>query len=277
MSFELPDGCYIQRGRTKTIPDTGNVTITLEIKGEFNALETAVQDLVYGDEIIEGAYYSDCVLKHTAGTRGVLSINCITESPTNNPDNPAIPTADTWELQSVRNDMSIMAYCGESPGANPQRTWIESWQKEPSATLADAYSFKQSNGEIFEIPEGATRELIDKIRKGADAVMRFYPVLTRTRFYKTVPSACLENLGLIDTPPVPATFTSTAKTKQKGPNGLKAAVDKHQWLKCKDDVRQQSDGFTRVESWMGLPIGNVTSPWDEDFYGANRWGVPYFK
>ena len=117
----------------------------------------------------------------------------------------------------------------------------------------------------------ATVALINKIRNGVEAVIRFYPVVTRTRTYADCPPACLENVGFIDTPPVP---TGTAKN----PSGLTTAVAAHQWLKVQDDAQEQPDGnWTRTESWMGIAKSDNPddSPWDADLYGANRWPMPY--
>ena len=167
-----------------------------------------------------------------------------------------------------------MAYCGPSPGANPQRALIEAWMKEPDGDLAENLQFRKSDGTVFDISNReypATVALIGKIRKGIEAVIRFHPVVTRTRTYADCPPACLENIGFIDTPPAPA---GTAKK----PSGLAAAVNAHQWLKVQDDAQEQTDGkWTRTESWMGIAKSDNPddSPWDADLYGANRWPMPY--
>ena len=163
-----------------------------------------------------------------------------------------------------------MAYCGPSEGANPNRAMIEAWMKEPDGALARNHQFRSPDGTIQDI-SGASLTLVQKIEKGVEAVIRFYPVVTRTRTYADVPPACLEKLGFIDTPPVPS---GTAKK----PSGLEAAVNAHQWLKVRDDAQEQTDGkWTRTESWMGIAKSDDpnSSPWDADLYGANRWPMPY--
>ena len=107
------------------------------------------------------------------------------------------------------------------------------------------------------------QKIADKISKGIDSVMRFYPLITRKRIYDGEPDVVLENLSKLDTPPVPA---STSKVHV--PKGLNAVVQKYKWLKCQDDADQNDDGtWTRVEAWMGA------SNWDEDLYGANAWEI----
>jgi len=160
-----------------------------------------------------------------------------------------------------------MAYCGPSEGANPNRAMIEAWMKEPDGSLAAQYKFQKPSGEI-ETLTGASLALVHKIEKGVEAVIRFYPVVTRTRTYVDCPPACLEKVGFIDTPPAP---TGTAKK----PSGLSTAVAAHQWLKVQDDAQEQPDGnWTRTESWMGIPSADGTG-WDANLYGANRWPMPY--
>ena len=164
-----------------------------------------------------------------------------------------------------------MAYCGSGEN-EPNRALIEAWMKEPDGELAKKHQFKKPDGEIVQLTDdAATMDLVQKIEKGIEAVIRFYPVVTRTRTYADCPPACLENIGFIDTPPAPA---GTAKK----PTGIGAAVNAHQWLKVQDDAQEQTDGkWTRTESWMGIARSDSTdnSPWDADLYGANRWPMPY--
>lgn len=274
-TFTPPTGAVAQPEETTGCDDTGNLTKSFSWKGPFTDLETSAKGIAKGDVIATGWIASSWSVRRTPGNYGVLTIECTPPDPTSGSGTEQDPTVveplkDIWSIKSVRNDISIMAYCGPSEGANPNRAMIEAWMKEPDGSLAAQYKFQKPDGEV-ETLTGASLALVHKIEKGIEAVIRFYPVVTRTRTYAECPPACLENLGFIDTPPAPS---GTAKK----PSGLSTAVNAHQWLKVQDDVQEQSDGkWTRTESWMGITKSDNPddSPWDADLYGANRWPMPY--
>jgi len=278
-NFTPPTTAVAQPDETAGCDDVGNLKKSFSWKGPYTDLETAGKGIARGDVVATGWVASSWSVRRTPGDYGVLTVECTPPDPTSGSgteEDPTVvePLKDIWSIKSVRNDVSIMAYCGPSPGANPQRALIEAWMKEPDGDLAENLQFRKSDGTVFDISNSeypATVALIGKIRKGIEAVIRFYPVVTRTRTYAAVPPACLENLGFIDTPPAPA---GTAKK----PSGLAAAVNAHQWLKVQDDAQEQTDGkWTRTESWMGIAKSDNPddSPWDADLYGANRWPMPY--
>ena len=253
--------------------DTGNLKKSFSWKGPYTDLETAGKGIAKGDVVASGWVASSWSVRRTPGDYGVLTIECTPPDPTSGSGSSTVvePLKDIWSIKSVRNDVSIMAYCGSGEN-EPNRALIEAWMKEPDGELAKKHQFKKPDGEIVQLTDdAATMDLVQKIEKGIEAVIRFYPVVTRTRTYADCPPACLENIGFIDTPPVPA---GTAKK----PTGIGAAVNAHQWLKVQDDSQEQPDGkWTRTESWMGIAKSDSTdnSPWDADLYGANRWPMPY--
>lgn len=278
-NFTPPNSAVPQPEETAGRDDAGNLRKSFSWKGPYAALETAAKALVKGDVVATGWIASSWSIRRTPGNYGVLTVECTPPNPEGEEDpetgeKSVEPLKDIWSIRSVRNDVSVMAYCGISPGANPQRALIEAWMKEPDGELADQLRFRKPDGTVFEITRDsypATCALIDKIRKGVEAVIRFYPVVTRTRTYADCPPACLEKVGFIDTPPAPS---GTAKK----PTGIGAAVAAHQWLKVQDDAQEQTDGnWTRTESWMGIAHSDNPdeTPWDPDLYGANRWPMPY--
>lgn len=257
---------------TETKSGNGDKSKTISFKGKKADIEKAASSLSSGDEIASGWFYASHNIRSVNGGLALLSITC---TPKNTPEEGETGSdqdllKDIWSIRSVRNDVSIMSYCGISPGANPQRELVEAWMKEPDGDLAKNLMFRKPNGEEYEITEEPTKRLIEKIRNGVEAVIRFYPIVTRTRTYNSVPPACLERLGFIDTPPAPAGIS-------KNPSGLATAINSHQWLKVQDDAQEQQDGkWTRIEAWMGIAKSDsTTSPWDPDLYGDNRWGMPY--
>ena len=276
MAWVLPQGAVAQPEGMAGCDETGNLTKSFSWKGPYTDLETAGKGLVKGDEIATGWVAASWSVRRTPGDYGVLTVECTPPNPTSGSGTEQDPTVveplkDIWSIKSVRNDISIMAYCGSGEN-EPNRALIEAWMKEPDGELAKKHQFKKPDGEIVQLTDdAATMDLVQKIEKGIEAVIRFYPVVTRTRTYADCPPACLENVGFIDTPPAQA---GTAKK----PTGIGAAVNAHQWLKVQDDAQEQPDGkWTRTESWMGIAKSDSTdnSPWDADLYGANRWPMPY--
>ncbi len=291
MAISLPSGCYYQIGEAAGLTAEDIRTRTIPIKGGYSSLDSLLASLSPGAEIIEGWLLVSGNLTRQPGDTGLLTLTCAPADLTTDPETDEttqVALSETWTLKAVRNDMSILAYCGTASG-NPSRAWVEAWQKEPDGKLAENYTFTQTDGTPFNIQEQegsgdsstqlkavATVELIDKLKKGIDSVMRFYPMLTKTRVYSTPPSAIYENLASIDTPTIGTASTSTVV---KQPGNLSTIISGHQWLKCQDDCQLMADGkFQRIESWIGLPRANQNdSPWDQNLYGTDntRWGVPY--
>lgn len=287
MAITIPSGCYRQPSEREAVDANGNKTFEYVLKGGYSALETLLHGLSKGDEIVSGWVMSSAILATAPGDTGVLTINCTPNDTTGagTEQSPTVQKAldELWTLRSVRNDMSILAYCG---GGNnqPVREWIEAWQKEPDGRLASQNSFTRADGSVFVIdvasPDStvqnratSTIDVIGKIRKGIDSVMRFYPMLTKTTTFSTPPATVYENLAYIDTPTVGTTATTE---KLQKPGNLSTIISSHTWLKCQDDCAATADGkYQRIESWMGILSSN--GGWDENLYGSGstRWPMPY--
>lgn len=279
MSWNIGNA-ILQPGNTKSHEETGE-SHTLIFKDAYTDLDTKRLALKEGDVIETGWVAKTWTLRPVPGGYGELTINCVPDDmvPTPTEEDPDAktqePLKDLWSIKSVRNDVSVMAYCGDDEN-EPDRAMIEAWMKEPDGELAKRHAFRKPDGEVVYLvggddPNPANADLVAKIEKGIESVIRFYPVVTRKRTYSQVPPACLENIGFIDTPPAPA---GTAKK----PNGLATAIAAHQWLKVQDDADEQADGnWMRIEAWMGIPKtdANDNSPWDADLYGPNRWQMPH--
>ena len=263
-NFTPPSSAVPQPDETAGRDDAGNLKKSFSWKGPYADLETAGKGIAKGDVVATGWVASSWSVRRTPP-------NPTSGSGTEQDPTVVEPLKDIWSIKSVRNDVSIMAYCGSGEN-EPNRALIEAWMKEPDGKLAKKHQFKQTDGEIVQLTtDAATMDLVQKIEKGIEVVIRFYPVVTRTRTYADCPPACLEKVGFIDTPPAPA---GTAKK----PSGLATAVNAHQWLKVQDDAQEQPGGlWTRTESWMGIAKSDNhdDSPWDADLYGANRWPMPY--
>lgn len=281
MSWSPPNDAVLQVDESTALDASENRTKSFAWKGSHDALETAAENLVRGTVIVADTWVaSSWNLRRAPAGQGVLTIECIPPNPesgSGTEEDPKVtePLEDLWSIKSCRNDVSLLAYCGPSTGANPLREQLENWLKETDDALARNYQYTDASGRVVELT-APSKKLAAKFRKGVESVIRFYPVVTRKRIYADVPPACLENIGYVDTPEPPQQDNSMSR--KKIPNGLSNAVDAHEWLKVQDDADEQSDGkWARVESWMGIAKTDAVDkahPWDPDLYGSARWSMP---
>ena len=282
MAITIPSGCYRQPNEAEGVDAQGNETFSYVLKGPHDALQTLSNGLDKGDEIISGWLAQSWQLARNPGDTGTLTITCTpddeeTDASGSSPVISQVALEETWQLKSCRNDVSILAYCG-SGASNPSREHIEAWAKEPDGELAAAGSYRKPDGTIFPPDDGsatdtrwtASLEVIAKMRKGIESVMRFYPMLVKTRVFSKPPATVYENLAYIDTP----TISGTSK-KFEAPGNLSQIISNHVWLKCQDDCAKRADGkFERIEAWIGVQRSD--GGWDQNLYGStNRWPMPY--
>lgn len=289
MALTIPATALKQTRHTDFLTDQGDRGLSVIYKGtSYSDLRTAANGYRRGDEVEPGWVLTNWNLEGVPGGGGILTINAV-PADTFTPQGGSAtqyPKDETWTCKTVRNDVSILAYCGTT-SANPNRTWIELWQKETDDSVASAGGYTKPDGTVADLAQqdhaAATSELISKINKGIDSVMRFYPILSRNRKYDNCPDTMLEHLFEIDTPPTPGTYIDnpnipqSSRKKIKKPNNITTIIQAYQWLKVQDDTVEQGDGtFIRTESWMGmLKTQGNQSPWDPDLYGPNKWPMPY--
>ena len=279
MAITVPNGCYRQPTESEGVADSGDATFSYVLKGGYTDLKTLADGLNQGDEVEEGWLAKNWEIQRGNGDTGTLTITCMPdagkESDALDANNKPIKTV--WKIHAVRNDVSVMAYCDETPAA-PQRVLVEKWMRETDSATATAGNFRE-NGEVVNVAEESppTALLIAKMLKGVESVIRFYPVITRTRTYAQPPPDCLEDIGLVDDPPT-SEITGDNTIDKKHPKGLAAKLAMYEWLKMQDDCDETADGkWTRTESWWGMLIADNTDghPWDPNFYGkTNRWPMP---
>lgn len=277
MALTLPAGCYRQPTETDAKDERGLPRKNVVIKGPIDAIDRLYDAARPGDIIVEG-YQMITASRSLVSGAAVVTFTCGPVAPTIGEGDAAedVPLAETWTLRSVRNDKSILAYCGPS-ASHPSRAHIEAWQREPDGELADRYAYTKSDGSVHEIEGGATKDVIDKIRAGIDAVMRFYPMLTRTRSYTRPPRKVYEHLATIDTPTIGNWAGEDGKRPAcivDKPGNLDQLIAAHTWVKCQDDLQLLADGnYSRIESWLGSAGETV----DVNLYGKGneRWSMPH--
>lgn len=222
-------------------------------KGLYSELQTFAGGLSQGDTF-EGHTLKTWNLERAPGNLGVLTLAFVPDAGSSS--GAPLPIEVRWSVKSVRNDKSIFVFCGPSEGNDPQRPHIELWMKEtdPDAIAHDQYT--GPDGTKWDLTDPDMR-IVNKLKRGIESVIRFYPIVTRTNVYTSDPADSFSKLGFID----------------DLPDDAPSIEGSYQWLKCQDDKEKQPDGnWQRVESWMGALESD--GGWDADLYGANRWEVP---
>lgn len=266
----IPDGCWKQSTRTQGEDETGNRTLTVQIKGTASALRTLTAGWTRGETEVETGWVAKS-WQHLGGPGGsaTLTVTCSPKTEQTEEETPTDKALKVvWKCRAVRNDVSLMGYCN---GADPERCDIEMWLKETDPDLASTYQYRTPDGQVHQLG-GPGEELAKKFAKGIESVMRFYPVITCVATYNECPPAMLENLSYIDTPSAPPAIQAFA------PKNLQTVINLHEWVRCQDDSDETADGkWTRTISWMGIlkTDANNGHPWDADLYGTNRWTMPY--
>ena len=268
MAVNIPSSALKQVRKTRELNQNGQ-GYQIQYKGtSYAALETAAAAFKKGDVVETGWILDSWHIEGVPGGGGILTITCGPDDSGGSGGTQKALKA-VWTCKSVRNDVSILAYCGPS-GSHPNRVEIELWQKETDAAVANEFKYHPSeNSAPVEMNE-LSKAVAEKIAKGVESVIRFYPVLTCTSTWSRIPGTFIDDLGFIDTPGAPSADETLA------PTNLSTIISAYEWLKVQDDVGELPDGkFTRTESWMGIKKTDGQNAWDPDLYGANRWSMPY--
>lgn len=292
MAITINSKLKLQPTDEQALDAEGAATLTLEWKGTYADCRSTAATIAPGDtiptnsgddgytpsaELYAGYKAVAWSVRRGNGGTAVLSVSCKKEdlTTTSQSGDSTTPFRTVYSVKSVRNDVNILAYCGNS-AANPNRAAVERWMREPDPKLASNMCYTDGAGRVVNMADdpqlSSTPPLVRKIMKGVDRVIRFYPQITRKRQYYAPPADLFHNLSYIDEPPPPT------GEKTLSPDGLSTLISTHQWLKVQDDCDEQQDHtWMRTESWIGIKYTDEpdNSPWDPDLYGQNRWQMPH--
>lgn len=262
MAVNIPTSAYKQVSESYALDASGVKTRRVQFKGTvFSALKTAANNIARGDAY-DGYIVQTWELTTIPGDGGMLTLTLVPNDGSSGAGGSYTAHRAVWACKSVRNDVSILAYCG----ASASRTNIELWQKEPSQELAGNYTFHVDKITTSQL-NSQEQNIAEKINKGVDSVIRFYAILSCTSYWSHLPSEMMKNIGYVEKP------TERSATTVEKPGNLSTLIGKHSWLKVQDDIAEQGGFFVRTESWMGIPTSDGAG-WDEDLYGTNRWTMP---
>lgn len=294
MAMTINSNLKLQPTDEAALDADGGATLTIEWKGAYGDAKSTADSISIGDSLptasggnaytpdsakYDGYKIKSWTVRRSNGDTAVLSVSCSkgdTSTTDENQQTSTTPLKETFSLKSVRNDVSVLAYCGTSASA-PNRAAVERWMREPDPKLAAQFKYTDADGSVVDMNDEPllrnTVPLVQKIMKGTERVIRFYPQLTRKRIYQDPPADTFQKLSYVDTPPTPS------GEKTLAPNGISTLIGNYEWLKVQDDCDEQADGkWARTESWIGILKSDAydgAHPWDPDLYGASRWKMPH--
>ena len=257
----VPDSLVEQPGETRGLQG-GTRTFTRSFKGPWANVKSFANGIEEGDTL-SGYPVAAVAANRVSGDYGEVTLSLSAESSTTEAGTRQAERA-AWSIRQARNDVSILAYCGN--GAS--RVNLELWMKEADAELARGMMFHKTESET-EILSSTEQTVANKILQGVESVMRFYPVLSCASTWPEIPPTFASKVGFIDEPAAP-----TAR-KTVAPGDLASVIAAHSWLKVQDDVSETTDGkWRRQESWMGIKKSLCSAGWDQDLYGESGWPMP---
>ena len=244
---------YIQPASNTTIPASGAIQKTLIKTGDTVSVDADILSNPKGTFITGYGYVISANVDRSEGEVSTVTYLC-SESPITSTAGLEDETqlTDVWSLSSTQVDIHIESFCGISPGQDPSLWHIERWKKEPDYVLYNQYKFKDARSNvIYDLDSDSNSKTVTMammIRSGVESAIRFYPIVSHQRTFKSEPTITAK-LGYIDAP-------------------SKWAGQALAWLKVKEDIAENSDGtYTVTEAWQGA------DKWWTQLYGSARWPI----
>lgn len=232
----------------------GANTATRNFKGNYSDLLTFANGLTIGDSPFGGLPLRAVNITRAVGDPNLATLRLeygLEES--SDTSTAATARSVVWQMRHTQRIVSLMRHTGAS-ASMPKRGNLEAWSKEPDPILYEAFKYHNQVSAVMTL-SAEEQAVAEKLKKGVEGAMRFYPTIQKTTTYgKGKIAGVGQGLAYISTPGSPWDSITIG--------GATAS-----WLKVGDDVTRNADGTqTRVESWMGA------KEWDENLYGtANRW------
>ena len=249
-----PAPTYWEQPELNQTATAGANTATRNFKGDYSDLLAFANSLTIG-----GSPFGNLPLRAVNITRTVGSPNLATlrleygMEESGDTSTTATARAVVWQMKHTQRIVSLMRRTGAS-ASMPKRGNLEAWSKEPDPILYEQYKYHNQVSAVLTL-SADEQAVAEKLKKGVEGAMRFYPTIQKTTTYGKGKIANVgQGLAYISSPGSPWDSITIG--------GVTAS-----WLKVGDDVTRNADGTqTRVESWMGA------KEWDENLYGtANRW------
>ena len=245
-----PPPTYWEQPELVETASDGSKHITRNFKGDRADLLTFANSLTIGDSPYGGLPLLTVTLTRTVGSPNLASLR-LDYGEDESTDTTATATARStvWSMKHTQRIVSLMRHTGAS-ASMPHRGNLEAWRKESDPTLYDSFQYHNQTGSVLTL-SAAEQLVAEKLKKGVEGAMRFYPTIQKVTTYgKGKISGLGADLAHVSTPGSP--YDSVASS----------------WLKVGDDVTRSSGGVqTRTESWIGA------ASWDANLYGESpdRW------
>lgn len=258
-AVQYKGNCDLQRQPEGSITIGDTTTKRVVIKGKKTTLEVLQSTVFMKGSVFEGAWtILSTELADAPGGMAKLTINLIVKGSTTETYPDPVSVIDTWEInwESVEKPIvqcpSLLgAYAGDDTQNEPYRQEIAdqvaAWRDSPM-TRKRKYQCPKSTltqeptanlDADWENLSAEAKKIAQKINKGMEAYLVFFPVITKTQIFSEMPNT--GGCGTRNTPSV--------------------SIAPYVYLKNGDRaVQQQDKTWQRVQSWKGADT------WDVDVY-----------
>jgi len=252
-----PAPTYWEQPERVEVNTDGSKSITKSFKGDYAALVSYAGSLTIGTTAESDLPLRSVNITRSVGNRtqqthlATLRLEFGADDSYDETKN-AVVKSTNWSMKHTQRVVSLMRKTGGS-ASMPARGTLEAWKREPDPDLYNNFQYRNQVGSVMTLDQDAYL-IAQKMIKGIEGAMRFYPTIQRVRVYTTGKIAGVgEGLAKIATMPQDCPWTNAAKS----------------WLKVGDDIVLDSKAGTqtRTESWIGA------KSWDADLYGKNAWDL----
>ncbi len=242
---------------------------TVVVEGPYAELEVIVPDQGTGHAgcsfCPDGMYVESATLDPDGSGGGKLVISCLSIGD-DSQQNPAAPTRVTYTIEMVETQYELKDHPKLEAGREEILKWLATDEK--LRVFGQTYRYMGADGELNNVSTAAGKKFCAAYMHGIQNFVRYYPVVTKTSYYRRVPGLTLD--GLTVTGGAPA-FSSVIGTFSV-PGITLSGYDNTGWFKTKDGWQQAGDlTWTRSEQWTWSPDGsNSDYAW---IYDANAIGA----
>lgn len=245
----------VQTSKTVRIAAKNGCTVVVE--GPYSALEAVVPE--QGDDNTScsfcpsGMYVESATLDPDGIGGGKLSISCL-DVGNDSEQTPAVPTRITYSIEMVETQYELKDHPKLEAGRKEILMWLAT--DENNRVFGNSFKYMDADGNLQTVNSQEARKFCQAYMHGIQNFVRYYPVITKTSYYRRVPGMTLDGISVSGGSP---TFTSGIGTFDS-PGITLSGYAATGWFKSKDSWQQAGDlTWTRNEQWTWTPDGSTSN------------------
>lgn len=227
---------------------------TVVVEGPYAALEPLVPIQGDGSEDCsfcpEGMYVESAALDPDGTGGGKLSIMCLAIG-NDSQQNPATPTRITYGIEMVETQYELKDHPKLEAGRAEILKWLAT--DESLRTVGQAYRYMDADGELKAVVSAAGKKFCAAYMHGIQHFVRYYPVITKTSYYRRLPGLVIDGLSVTGGTVAFAQGTG----KFQNPGIQLTGFSSTGWFKSDMGAQQAGDlMWTLTERWTWTPDGS---------------------